>query len=69
MLELVALQAGEAEKAAPARLPGEPAHAEAVREAIHRAGWAGTKFDVYRCRVEYPVLFTMFAARVDVMRR
>jgi hypothetical protein len=50
-------------------LPGEPAHAGAVRHAIESSGWLGTRFDVYRSRVEYPVLFTMFSARVEIAKR
>lgn len=33
-----------------------PRHAEMVRTAIAKAGWDPGAFDVYRCRVEYPVV-------------
>lgn len=50
-------------------LPGETRHAAAVRHAIEAAGWTGTRFDVYRCRVEYPLLFTMLSVRVELAKR
>jgi len=49
--------------------PGQAGHAGAVRHAIEVSGWSGTRFDVYRCRVDYPVLFTMFSARVEAAKR
>jgi hypothetical protein len=48
-------------------LTGSPRHAEAVRSVLARHGWLGMKFDVYRCRVEYPAMFTMLAVLVDAL--
>lgn len=50
-------------------LDGSPRHNEAVYHALARLGWLDTKFDVYRCRVQYPVLHTMLAIRVDALPR
>jgi hypothetical protein len=50
-------------------LEGSPRHAEAVRHVLARLGWLDTSFDVYRCRVQYPVLHTMMAIRVDAAPR
>jgi hypothetical protein len=50
-------------------LTGSPRHAEAVRSVLARHGWLGMKFDVYRCRVEYPAMFTMLAVLVDALPR
>jgi len=36
--------------------PEVPRYAELGRYVFHRLGWDGERFDVYRCRVEYPVL-------------
>src|SRR5688572_24493512 len=36
--------------------PDVPRYAEMVRYALGRAGWDPERFDVYRCRVEYPVM-------------
>src|SRR6185295_12335821 len=37
-------------------IPGAPRHSDAVRHVLKQQGWLGTKFDAYRCRVQYPVL-------------
>lgn len=50
-------------------LAGAPNHANAVRHSIERAGWAGTRFDVYRCSVEYPVMYTMLVVRADALQQ
>lgn len=50
-------------------LDGSPHHGEAVHHALARLGWLDTKFDVYRCRVQYPVLHTLMAIRVDALPR
>ena len=36
--------------------PDIPRYAQMGRYALERAGWEGEKFDVYRCRIEYPVM-------------
>jgi hypothetical protein len=46
-------------------IAGSPGHSEAVASVLRRAGWLGTKFDVYRCTVEYPVLQTLISLQVD----
>jgi hypothetical protein len=50
-------------------LEGSPKHGDAVRQALGRLGWLDTKYDVYRCRVQYPVLHTLMAIRVDALPR
>ncbi|MEX2217691.1 MAG: hypothetical protein WD749_02940 [Phycisphaerales bacterium] len=46
-------------------LEGAPRHAEAVAHTLGALGWRDTRYDVYRCRVEYPVIHTLLALRVD----
>ena len=36
--------------------PEVPRYAEMVQYALDRSGWNASNFDVYRCRVEYPVM-------------
>jgi hypothetical protein len=50
-------------------IAGVPRHAEAVRDTIARLGWSGTRFDIYRCTVQYPVLHTMVRVAVDALKR
>ncbi len=50
-------------------LPEVPRHTEAVRHVLGTLGWLGTRFDVYRCRVEYPVLHTLVHVAADTVRR
>lgn len=50
-------------------LPGVPRHAGAISHALARAEWQDTRFDVYRCTVEYPMLHTLIALEVDAMPR
>lgn len=52
----------------PPELAEAPRHAEAVRHMLREQGWDGTRFDVYRCTVRYPVLHTMIRVAVDVAR-
>jgi hypothetical protein len=40
-------------------------HADAVRHVLERHGCLGTRFDVYRCRVQFPALHTVIVMRVD----
>ncbi|MBL8999640.1 MAG: hypothetical protein JNK25_00725 [Phycisphaerae bacterium] len=54
------------------RAPGvecSPRHQEAVRFVLAKYGLTGTCFDVYRCRVKFPVLHTLVVIRVDPIRR
>ena len=47
---------------------GAPRYEEAVRTALKNCGWLGMRFDVYRCRVEYPVLHSLVTVAVDAGR-
>lgn len=49
----------------PPGIAGAPAYVDAVDHVLTRHGWQGVKFDVYRCRVQYPVLHSMLFYRVD----
>jgi hypothetical protein len=46
-----------------------PQHADAVRRVLENRGWFGIKFDVYRCRVEYPMMHSLIVAKIDPLRR
>lgn len=50
-------------------IPEAARHSDAVRQVLDKLGWLGTKFDVYRCRVQYPVLHTLVCLDVDAVRR
>lgn len=50
-------------------LQGSLRHADAVRHVLSRLGWTDTRYDVYRCTVQYPMLHTMVALRVDAAKR
>ncbi|MBC7773230.1 MAG: hypothetical protein H7210_12090 [Pyrinomonadaceae bacterium] len=41
---------------------------EAVTHVLKRLGWFGTRFDVYRARVLYPVMHTLLSLRADAPR-
>ncbi len=58
---------GEVESVPP--LEGAPGHAGAVRHVLAARGWLGMRFDLYRCRVRYPVLHTLVCLKVDGARR
>lgn len=49
-------------------LGGSPNHAGAVRRVLEKLGWSGTRYDVYRASVQYPLLHTMLALRVDAVK-
>ena len=49
-------------------LDGAPNHHEAIRHVLKQRGWLGTRFDVYRCVVKYPVLHTLLKVGVDAAR-
>lgn len=44
---------------------GAPRHHEAVRHVLKANGALGMRFDVYRCRVQYPALHSLVAMRTD----
>jgi len=46
-------------------LAGVPRWPEVVRHVLERVGAWGTRFDVYRCRVTYPVLHALVCMQVD----
>ena len=46
--------------------PDVPRYAELGRYVFGRAGWDGDSFDVYRCRLEYPVLPSSVVSRFDL---
>lgn len=52
----------------PPPIAGAPRHGEAVRQIIERIGASGTRFDVLRCRIEYPVLHSLLVLRVEQAR-
>jgi len=43
--------------------PDVPRYAEMARYAFARLGWDGEQFEVYRCRVEYPVMHSAVVVR------
>jgi len=43
-----------------------PRYSEMVAKVVRDLGWAETEFDLYRCRVEYPILNSVL--RLDVRR-
>ncbi len=45
--------------------PGIPRYPEVVRSVLGRLGWQGTRFDVYRCRLAYPVLHTLIRLWIE----
>jgi hypothetical protein len=49
-------------------IAGAPHHQSALRDILARHGWFGKRFDVYRCRVEYPILHTLLTLKVDPAR-
>lgn len=46
-------------------VPGVPQHATAVRHVLEKLGWLNTKYDVYRCRVQYPLLHSLVHMAVE----
>ena len=40
-----------------------PRYVEMARYAFARLGWDGEQFEVYRCRVEYPVMHSAVVIR------
>jgi len=50
-------------------IEGSPRHPDAVQQVLESHGWLDVRYDVYRCRVDYPVLHTVMALRVDALPR
>lgn len=46
--------------------PDIPRYAELGRYVFERAGWEGSEFDVYRCRIEYPIMPSSVELRFDL---
>lgn len=46
-------------------IEGAPEHAAAVREVMRRHGVLDQPFDLYRCRVQYPILHSLVVVRTD----
>jgi hypothetical protein len=47
------------------RTPDVPRCPEMIAEVLREAGWDATRFDLYRCVVQYPILQAGVASRVD----
>jgi hypothetical protein len=47
--------------------PDVPRYPAMVWSVLETLGWAETTFDIYRCRVQYPMLQTLVHMRVDMM--
>jgi hypothetical protein len=50
-------------------LEDSPNHPQAIRHVLSEFGWLGTRFDVYRSRIQYPILHTLLCVRVDAAKR
>ena len=49
--------------------PAVPRYAEMIQYAFDRLDWDEARFDVYRCRVEYPVMPSSVVVRFDLPER
>jgi hypothetical protein len=49
--------------------PHVPRYAEMVRYALDRAGWDARELDVYRCRVEFPIIPSSVMVRFEMPQR
>lgn len=49
--------------------PDVPRYAEMVRYALGQAGWDPEHFDVYRCRIEYPVMPSSVVVHFELPRK
>ena len=49
--------------------PHVPRYPEMAQYAFDRLGWDGEKFDVYRCRVEYPVMPSSVVVRFELPQK
>lgn len=51
------------------RTPDCPRYQEMVEGVLAKQGWSGTRFDIYRCRVEYPILHACLTAGAAALPR
>jgi hypothetical protein len=47
--------------------PDVPRYPEMMRSVLGELGWAGTTFDIYRCRVQYPIMHTLLHMTVETV--
>ncbi len=45
-----------------------PRYPEMLRSVLDQLGWAATTFDIYRCRVRYPIMHALVHLRVDTVK-
>ncbi len=62
-IELAPAYLGPMLDAPPAK--GVPRYAEMIRSVLQRFGWHGQRFDVYRCRMPYPILNSVVSLTVE----
>jgi hypothetical protein len=46
-----------------------PRHAEMYEAVFHKLGWASEKFEVYRCRIAFPLMLSSVLIRFDLPER
>lgn len=51
------------------RTPDFPTYPEMVESVLRGLGWQDTRFDIYRCRVQYPILHACVSAGVTALAR
>jgi hypothetical protein len=49
--------------------PEVPRYQEMIREAMRRVGWDPSRFNVYRCRVEFPIVPSLLRIKFDLPER
>lgn len=49
--------------------PDVPRYGEMLRYTFDRLGWDPKRFDVFRCRVHYPVMHSVVSMRFDLPER
>jgi hypothetical protein len=48
------------------KTPDVPRYSEMAQFVFDRLGWDGEQFEVYRCRVEYPIMHSVIVVRFDL---
>jgi hypothetical protein len=48
--------------------PDVARYPEMVRTVLEQLGWAGTTFDIFRCRVRYPIMHSLVHLRVETVK-